>query len=691
MSSIPSNLARVPNLLLANLSLAQIRRTQVDLFRVQSQLSTGRAINGYSDDAAKAAAIGVLDDRLERSSQIKRNLSHAESALNVLDNALEEANEVALQAKSIAATQLAITSSPEERRSQSVIVNQLIQSLLTISGRESPAGHVFGGSAPSRAPVVSFLNGYRFGATGGGLVTDLGDALGVGGIPLTLGGGNPIGATSSRVRGSVDLDPALTAETCLCDLNGARRVGVQTGPIEISINGSERLTVDLSDASTAGDAATRIQAAIRRYEVDNGVTVLGAGGVSFSSGSISIDIAPAATPNTVQFFDVDVGTTAKDLGLTALTPFSFSTSRTLGDDLDPKLTWRSSVSSLGGVTGALGLIRINNLGRSAVIDLSGAATIQDVKNRIEGAGLGLRVEVNAAGNGIDVLSETASGRLEAMSIEEVAGGGSTATRLGIRSLSAETRISDFNDGRGVAIVHGAVNPVTQLSDPTLDIDFVITLGDTAGTQITVDLRPSDMTDVQSVIARINAEAQAQLVAAGLPAGSFTAALSDTTNGIVFQQSPGFASPIRVESRNGSGAAQDLGLLGGTYDAASATLMSDDRAKVRVDNLFTHLIDLRDALQNNDTRGITLAGEKIEESIGRFAETRGLVGGFAQRVQAATRREDDRAVLDETIRSDLRDADFASAATRLTMLQTQLQAALQLTAQSQQRTLLDFLG
>jgi flagellar hook-associated protein 3 FlgL len=100
--------------------------------------------------------------------------------------------------------------------------------------------------------------------------------------------------------------------------------------------------------------------------------------------------------------------------------------------------------------------------------------------------------------------------------------------------------------------------------------------------------------------------------------------------------------------------------------------------------------LRDALERNDTSGITLAGGKLEEFVSRVAETRALVGGYARRVDDAQSREQDQNVLDETIRSNVRDLDYAEAAVRLSLLQTQYQAGLQTTALLQGQSLLNFL-
>lgn len=677
MSGMP--IGRVTNLLTAGAALSNLGRTNLALYRLQQQMASGVAVGRFSDDAVKAAVISVLDERLERSAQTRRNLDHAEASLNVLDAALGEANETMLEAKSIASAQVGLGSSAEERRSQAEVVNSLIQGMLGIANRQGVAGSVFGGSTPGRPAVEALYSGYRYVGHGSGLVTDTGL-----GVPITIGGANPVGRVSARVRGDVDLDPALTLDTRIADLGGARGVGVTLGQVEFSFDGGPRTAVDLSGADTVGDVVLALTHAIRDYETAQQVRILGAGGVSIDGGAISIDVAPADSgPNPeLRFFDATGATTAADLGLAGDPPMMFEDGVSAGLELDARVTWRTPVSALRGVTGPLGRIRVSSLGQTREVDLSGAATLGDVRNLIEGTGLGLRVGLTRTG--IEVINEVAAGRGQGLSISEVSGENLTATRLGIRTLSGTTRIADFNDGRGVSIATGGTNPTSGLPDPALDTDFEVRLGD--GRTFTVDLRPQDMATVRTVLDRINAEA----AAAGITVpGDFEAGLSDGSNGIELRQNSGFAGAITVGVKNNSPAAEQLGLLGGSY--ASGRFRAEDRATVRVDNVFTRLIDLRDALLGNDTVGITVAGERLEESVDGLAQTRALVGGYGKRVEDAQRRQEDLDVLDETTRSQLRDVDYTEAAVRLSLLQTQLQAGLATTAQSLSRSLLDFLG
>ena len=113
--------------------------------------------------------------------------------------------------------------------------------------------------------------------------------------------------------------------------------------------------------------------------------------------------------------------------------------------------------------------------------------------------------------------------------------------------------------------------------------------------------------------------------------------------------------------------------------------------MRVNNLFTTLMELRDALRGNDTSGITLAGEGLETATDRLSEARALVGVYSNRVDGATRRQEDLNTIDEQLRSGVQDLDYTSAAIQFNTLRTQLQAALQSGAQLQSLSLLDFLG
>lgn len=683
MTTFPSNITRAPNLLMSQVFLGQLTRTSIGLATIQSKLASGKDVQRPSDDAVRSSSISVLDLRLERSAQRMNNLGLASNTLAMLDSTLGDATDLVRDARSIASGQIGITSDAETRRNQAVVVDSMIRELVNMTNRQTRGVYVFGGSTSNTPPLEPTNLGYRYVGRGSGLITDLdlGDR-----IPVTLGGESTLGNLSTRIQGTADLNPVLTPTTRVADLSGARGLGVSAGVVSFRFDAGPDATIDLTGTETVQNVLDRVSDAIRQYETDNGVTILGPGGVSTANGSITIDVVGGTPAPALSFREQGAGTTGADLGLTGA---AFTSASPLGGDLDPRVTLLTPVGALQGVTTPLGSIRVRmQQGSNATVrdvDLSSAQTVDDIRRLIEGTGLGVRVQVNDGGTGLNIFNEVAG---PGLSIEEIPGGADTATELGIRSMGAETAISNFNDGRGVRIVSGSTNPDTGLPDPSRDVDFRVRLGD--GSVFDVDLRPQDLATVQTVIDRINEAAQAAETAGTIPVGSVRAALTDGPNGIALFDQGGLGA-ISVERTNNSGAAEDLGLLGGTFDATSAAFVAQDRARARVDNMLTTLLDLREALQGDDSTGIALAGERLETHIGRLTASQALVGVYSQRVQKATERQQDVQVLDEQSRSQLQDLDYTEASIRYSMLQTQLQAGLTVGAQSQSRTLLDFLG
>jgi flagellin-like hook-associated protein FlgL len=659
MSTIPSNLTRVPNLLASQILLGSIQGTNQRLLNTQIQLATGKAVNRPSDNAIAASTIGVLDDILERRDQRLRNLSHAEAVLNTTDAALSNASEILLEAKSIGQGQLGVGSDAETRANQARVIDSMLTELVRIGNSQFQELYLFGGSSTAQPPFASLLGGYQYRGYGDGLVTDTGLSHTV---PITTSGAAVFGALSARVQGQRDLDPKMTINTRLVDLNGARGFGCAPplSSIHVDVGGTD-LTVDLSNAHTVGDVASLLQTAIATIDPAATVSIDPATGNRFAiaNNTVAITISDLSAP-----------AAAADLGLAG----TYNIAGGTGSDVNPKLTPQTSITSLAAVTLPLGSIRLTNGGQTRDLDLSSAATIQDIMNLVAGLNIGVRVEIAPTADRLNFVNELSG---SSMSIAEVAGA-SAATELGVRSFAAATALADFNQGRGVQYRTGSVNPVTGLPDPTLDIDFRVTLKD--GRSFDVDLE--NISTVQDVLDQINAAA----AGAGILPADFLAGLASDGNGIELTDNTA-GTTTSVTARNGSFAAIDLGILGST---ASATLTGQDRATVAVDSVFSHLIWLRNALQANDERGITIATEKLQGDITRLASARADVGVRTQRITAAAAREEDLKIQDTSLKSQFQDLDYTEAAVRFSQLQQQLQAALTTAARTQSLSLLDFL-
>lgn len=677
MARIPSNLSRAPNILVSQINLRSITGTNTELLRLNSQIAAQKRVINPSDDPVAAALIGALDSDLEAGEQKGRNLEHASSTLNTLDQTLGGLSDLVLEAKTIASSQIGVGSDAATRAQQADVVDSLLNGVYASMNRSFVGMYLFGGDRVAAPPIESFGGGYRFVGSRQGMHTDIGPEID---FPITLSADQATGALSARVEGSVDLEPSLTASTRLQDLRGPME-GKQLGLLAITINdGVTPVTVqvDLSGAETVGDVANLIESTIRSTDP---AALGGAFPAGVTPGTAQFSLNAVAAGYSITFADGPAGETATALGLAGFIYDASNPENTASTaDLDPKLTDQTTLGSLGPSTAvAFGDIVFRNGGRAGTVTTSAGMTIGEFKEAVRRLNVGVRVEIDGSGDSLNVVNEVSGFR---MSIEE--GGGTAATTLGIRSFSAASRLEDFNDGRGVSIADGQVDPLTNLPDPDQNLDFRITLTD--GSTFDVDLTPTDIGTVQDVIDKINADA----ATAGFGA-VFSASLGTGANGIVLNDTSAGAGTISVTSLNGY-AAEDLGLLGGTFTAgATATYRGGDTATVRVDSLFSTLMDLRDALRNNDERGITFAGERLEDDLDRLASARALVGGRASRVEAAQARLDDTTVLNTSLKSERQDLDLIEASSRFSLLQTQLQATLTAVAQSSRLSLLDFLS
>jgi len=662
MSSIPSNLARVPVSLSSQVLLSNLNRTQTRLLETQVQMATGKRMNRPSDDIVSASLVNILENEMGRRQHRFRALAHADAMLGTIDQSLGEVSDLLLQAKSIASEMVNTSVDPDTRKAQATVVDSLIDEMARVANRDLQGIQLFGGERSAVRPIESFLGGFKFSGTKGALKIDVGRATG---MPITFSADEAFGSISARVKGNVDLDPTVTGEVRLRDLNGAQRDGVTLGTVNIDLNGLDLIAVDLTSADSVQDAVDLLQDAILQYETDNSVTLLGSNGVRIDStaGAISVDVASGVT---LTFSDTLTGRTAADLGLSQST---FTTSDPVGEDLDARVTMLTKVSDLSAITG-LGEMMISNAGQNRTIDLSSVQTIEDIKNIIDASEIGVRVEISDDGRSLNVLNDLAGGQ---MSIYNVPGDDS-ADQLGIRSFRRDIPLDSMNRGRGVQILSGNVDPVNGNPDPMLDRDFQITLSD--GTAFDVDLAGAET--IGDVI---------DIMAAAGPS-TFGVGIDPGSGGLVLTDSSGGTGDFAVEPLNGSFAAQDLGIL---HSTTSATITGEDGAKVEVDSVFTHLITLRDALLENDIPGITFAGGKFEEDIDRAARARAVVGQRIDRASGMRQREEDEDLLDASLKSQAEDLDFTEASVRFSQLQTFLQATLATGAQSRNLSLLDFLG
>ncbi len=649
MSRIAAFNTRTSNLLMSDQLLNVLRKTQQQLLTAQEQLTTGKSLNRPSDKPGNVSATLLLRELQRKREQTDINLKHSLSSLDTADAALGDVTEVLLEAKGIAQTQIGIGSDAETRKTQATVVDGQLQALLTIANRQYQGVSVFGGNnsaLPGDAVFEEFLGGIRYKGTTTNLTNDTGELAKQ---PFVSNGVHAFGALSTRVKSAIDLAPIATASTRIADVAGGQATPVRLGSVQVDVNGTQTI-VDLKTADTLGDVVSRINAAVQAIDPTAGLA-LNATGFELSGGASTVTISELGT-----------GQVAADLGIN----LSAGAGTTVpGADLNPKLTRLTGVADLGvavDLAPGSGLL-ITHGQTTKVADFSSAQTVEDMINVIDRLNLGLRLEINAAGNGLDLISEVSGITL---SIGE--NGGTTAADLGLRTYGAETALADFRNGIGVIAKEG-------------ESDFAIELHDGRSFEVNLD----GLATVGDVVAAVEAAA----VAAGLTIpGEFSVEYATTGNGLVLTDNTVGGGDFRVRQLNESLAATHLGIVGNAE--AGNTITGGDNATVQVASVFTDLINLRNALLGDDQTGITIAGGNIEDDLDAVAQARAEVGIQARRVQDSQKRSENLNVTEQALLSDLQDADVAEVITRLALLQTQVQAAMQVGSSRLQQSLLDFL-
>jgi flagellin-like hook-associated protein FlgL len=631
------SLPRISQNLRAFNLLESLRQNQTGLFRVQTSLSTGLRFLQPSEDPLRAASTASLDRRLSWMNQVQSNLGKVNGTLNEVDTATQEANDLLSEAQTLAVQATGDTLSSEERQALATVVDSLVDRLITVGNRKHLNTYLFSG-LQGDVPFERTGSGVVYHGDGGRMEsmvdTDLSEDS------FTISGQEFFGAVSSEIQGTVDLDPAVTAQTRISDLNGALGRGVELGRIRVATP-TESAEIDLRGAATVGDILDKLAAGL-----PTGVTAtLGPRGLVLTRD------AAVSAPVTVS--EVAGGRTAADLGLEG----AFTAPARPGADLDPRLTPMTRISDLqagGGLDLAGGLV-IRNGAQTATIRLDDAETLEDVLNRINQADIGVWARLADSGRALTVQNRVSGSDL---SIEE--NGGLAATALGLRSMHAGTLLSALNDGQGVRTADGD--------------DFRITTAD--GT--TIDVSVADCRTLQDVLD--------QLDAAG--GGAIRASFATKGNGLIIVDQTAGAGTLQIEALNNSAALADLGL---DVVASGGQLTGRDVNPVAVDSPFTALLELESGMHSDDRLTLTKAGQRLDRIMKRMQEAQGKMASRARIMSERADRVETEVTATTALRSDVRDVDFADAVVRFQQLQTALQANLSTAAQVLKLSVLDYLG
>jgi flagellar hook-associated protein 2 len=328
---------------------------------------------------------------------------------------------------------------------------------------------------------------------------------------------------------------SIGLSTNLSQINDGR--GIRTAPsgadFTVQLRDSSTFDVTLAGKKTVGEVIDAINTA--------------------SGGKIKAEVVPGA--NGIRLTDQSGGggafsvtaingsNAAADLGLAQ----NVSSDTIDGNPLIAGLGTVLISSLKGGAGLTLGSVDITDrAGGHAVVDLSGAKTVQDVLDLINHAtGLSVEASLKDSGNGIQIADK--SGGTGNLTIAE-AGGGTTAADLGILGdidttkttikgtnlqrqwVSENSLLKDLNGGKGIT-----------------PGKFKIT--DSTGKAATVDLTQGNEIRISDVMQEINSK--------GI---GVTARINDNGDGLLVEDTGGGTQKLKIENVDGT-TATDLRIAG----------------------------------------------------------------------------------------------------------------------------------
>ena len=242
-------------------------------------------------------------------------------------------------------------------------------------------------------------------------------------------------------------------------------------------------------------------------------------------------------------------------------------------------------------------LQIVNGGSTYNIDLSQCKTVQDLVNAINGAGAGMLAQINQAGTGIQVQS-----RLSGCDFSIGENGGATATQLGLRTLSADTPLSDLNYGQGVSIGPNTGTEASATYGTASNSGLVLTAKNGGQSWNGYQVNFVDSGGAAGSES-VNYDTQAKTITFSIVPGSTTA---NTLVSLV-QKSPTLSQDFNLALNQGQGSNDGTGLVavgatttaGGSDTAQDFTITRADGVSLTIDLSGCQTVgDVLDRINNN---------------------------------------------------------------------------------------------
>ncbi|HEX6963672.1 MAG TPA: flagellin [Lacipirellula sp.] len=543
---IPLPNTRISGALIRQRLMSQLQSDQLDLFRLQNQLSTGQRITLPSEDAPAARRAMTLQRLLERKEQLRSNVDTGMSFLQSTDVALNNVATLLGDIRGSALGASGTTSTEAIRKAAVADVNRAIEQLLATANTQFRGRYLFTGSQTNVEPY-SYEGSYVKYHGDSTLLTsfsDIGVLFGTNAAGMQVFGG-----ISNEVLGDEPLNPQVMVDTPLATLNGGRGIS-SGGAIQIS-DGTNSSIVDISSAVSVGDVIRLIEAnppAGRQISA------------TIADGGITLQLDAAGGGN-LTVTEVGSGKVASELGILETT--GVLTNPLVGSPLDPILTKLSRLDDLLGTKARARVVSPGNNNNLLITANNNGAALDGVTMQF------VDDELLAAAPGVAPGSEYAEYHPTAQSARASLRFSGAGNDLLLTASAAGTAYNDVD----IVITDGGVigNAANVAYDP-------------GAKRLTIAVDNTGATTVDTVINAINTE------------GTFTAAHDPSSEGATYNPAatiaPADISSVRGDTGNSGGAAKTLYV----YVAAGQTTANQAAAAINAEGTFTAELDTLDTTE-----------------------------------------------------------------------------------------------
>ena len=248
---------------------ANINTDLQSLNTVQSQISSGKQIQTFSDNPAGASQSLVLRSALGDNAQYQRNAASATAFLTATQGALSSATSVVESVRQIAVSGANSTQTPDSLAALGDQVDGAIQQLTAAANTQANGRYIFGGTSTTTAPYDATQ-------------TYQGNSAA---ISSTLG---PNASIQINTVGSAAFGPAFTAlQTLKTDLAAGNSAAV-SGDIGTIDTALSALNTASATAGAKANQATAATQNLTRAQSDYQSSISGIEGVDLASAAVQL-------------------------------------------------------------------------------------------------------------------------------------------------------------------------------------------------------------------------------------------------------------------------------------------------------------------------------------------------------------------------------------------------------------------